>query len=397
MLISNTKGSAFVPHDIAHPIAGSASGPLAGLTVAVKDMYDIAGERTGGGSPHWLEAHPPAETNAAAVQRLLAAGASVIGKTICDEFFFSVTGASAHYGTPVNPRAPGRLPGGSSAGSAAATAAGACDFAIGSDTGGSVRIPAALCGIYGIRPTHGRVDMSGAMPMAPTFDAAGWFAPGPGLLRNIGSVLLGGSGEQTQIERLILAEDALVQADAEIAAQVRAFLNRTARLMPAAEPTVIAPEGFDPLRNCFRVIQGFEVWRHYGDFITAQQPALGPGIRERMAYAASVTREDADAARGVLHRIRASVRRAIRPGTVLCLPTAPSIAPHVSVSGEALDTFRTRVMALVCTAGVAGLPQVTLPAGAISGCPVGVSFVGWAGGDEALLDLAVTLGSHCGA
>lgn len=397
LLTSSPKGSAFVPHDIAHPIAGAASGPLAGLTGAVKDMYDIAGERTGGGSPRWLETHAPAENHAVAVQRLLAAGASVIGKTVCDELFFSVTGANAHYGTPVNPRAPGRLPGGSSAGSAAATAAGACDFAIGSDTGGSVRIPAALCGIYGIRPTHGRVDMSGAMPMAPTFDVAGWFAPGPGLLRNIGGVLLGGTGERTKIERLLVAEDAMAQADAEVAAQVRSFLKRAAGLLHSPEPVVIAPDGFDAWRNCFRVIQGFEVWQHYGEFVTTQQPALGPGIRERMAYAASVTREDADAARGALHAIRASIRRTIGPGTLLCLPTAPSIAPEVSLSGDKLDAFRSRVMALVCTAGVAGLPQVTLPAGYVAGCPVGASLIGWAGADEVLLEAVTALGAWCGS
>lgn len=396
MLTSNRRGSAFVPHDISRPIEGATAGPLAGLTVAVKDMYDIAGERTGGGNPRWLQTHPPASKNAVAVQRLLAAGACVIGKTVCDEFFFSVTGANAHYGTPVNPRAPGRLPGGSSAGSAAATAAGACDFAIGSDTGGSVRIPAALCGIYGIRPTHGRVDMSGAMPMAPTFDVAGWFAPGPGLLRNIGGVLLGSKGEQAKIERLIVAEDALAQADAQVAAEVRSFLKRTSELLPSPEPIIIAPDGFDAWRNCFRVIQGFEVWQHYGEFITEQQPALGPGIRERMAYAASVTREDADAARRVLHTIRASIRRTMSPGTVLCLPTAPAIAPEVRVSGETLDTFRSRVMALTCTAGVAGLPQVTLPIGYVAGCPVGASLIGWAGADEALLEAAATLGARCG-
>ena len=390
------KGSAFVPHDIARPIKGAAAGALAGLTVAVKDMYDIAGERTGGGNPRWLDAHPPAEKNAVVVQRLLAAGASVIGKTVCDEFFFSVTGANAHYGTPVNPRAPGRLPGGSSAGSAAATAAGACDFAIGSDTGGSVRIPAALCGLYGIRPTHGRVDMSGAMPMAPTFDVAGWFAPGPGLLRNIGGVLLGGTGEKAKIERLMVAEDALAQADAELAEEVRSFLKRVSALLPSPEPIVIAPDGFDAWRNCLRVIQGFEVWQHYGEFITTQQPALGPGIRERMAYAASVTREDADAARGVLRAIRDSIRHILSPGTVLCMPTAPAIAPEISVSREMLDNFRSRVMALTCTAGVAGLPQVTLPIGAVAGCPVGASLIGWADADEALLEAAAALGPWCG-
>src|SRR5436190_9194480 len=182
--------SAFVRHGLNAPVVGANDGPLAGLSAAVKDMYDIAGSRTGGGSPDWLAAQAPAAANAAAVARILAAGARIIGKTVCDEFFYSVSGANAHYGTPINPRAPDRLPGGSSSGSASATAAGTCDFALGSDTGGSVRVPAAFCGIYGIRPTHGRVDLSGAMPMAPSFDVAGWFATGPGIFRRVGGVLL---------------------------------------------------------------------------------------------------------------------------------------------------------------------------------------------------------------
>src|SRR5215472_1554424 len=195
--------SAFVPHDIKAPIAGAANGPLAGLTCAVKDMYDIPGYRTGGGSPEWLAEASEATSPAAAVRRVLDAGATIIGKTICDEFFFSVTGANAHYGTPVNPRAPGRLPGGSSSGSAAATAAGTCDFALGSDTGGSVRVPASFCGLYGIRPTHGRVDLSGAMAMAPSFDVAGWFATGPGVFRRVGEALLEGTAARADMRKLI--------------------------------------------------------------------------------------------------------------------------------------------------------------------------------------------------
>src|SRR5262249_40583872 len=156
-----SAGGFFVPHDLAAPIAGAPGGPLAGLTAAVKDMYDIAGERTGGGNPAWLAAQQRATRHAGAVQRLLDAGATVIGKTLCDEFFCSVSGATAHHGTRVHVRAPGRLPGGSSSGSAAATAAGACDLALGSDTGGSIRIPAAQCGVYGIRPTLGRIDLAG--------------------------------------------------------------------------------------------------------------------------------------------------------------------------------------------------------------------------------------------
>src|SRR5262249_23455808 len=145
----------FVPHDLKAPLTGAATGPLEGFSGVVKDMYAIAGERTGAGSPDWLNYAKPAAKNCAIIDRLLQAGATITGKTICDEFFYSVVGANAHYGTPVNVRAPGRIPGGSSSGSAAATAAGACDFALGSDTGGSIRVPASLCGVYGIRTTHG--------------------------------------------------------------------------------------------------------------------------------------------------------------------------------------------------------------------------------------------------
>ena len=185
--------SFFVPHDLKASIKGDSSGPLAGLSVAVKDMYDIAGERTGGGSPDWLAIQRPARKNAAAVRRLLDAGATVIGKTICDEFFYSLTGTNAHYGTPANTRARGRLPGGSSSGSAAASAANVCDIGLGSDTGGSVRVPASFCGVYGIRTTHGRVDPAGAMVMAPSFDTIGWMASSPGVFRRVGGVLLDGA------------------------------------------------------------------------------------------------------------------------------------------------------------------------------------------------------------
>src|SRR6516165_3209594 len=209
--------SAFVPHDLPAPVAGAASGPLAGLTLAVKDMYDIAGFRTGGGSPEWLEAHPAPKSTATVVRKLSEAGATIVGKTICDEFFYSVSGANAHYGTPLNVRAPGRIPGGSSSGSAAACGANACDFALGSDTGGSVRIPASFNGVYGLRPTHGRIDLSGAMAMAPSFDVAGWFANAPGIFHRVGEVLLRGDAVRAPVDKLIIATDAFAQADDEVA------------------------------------------------------------------------------------------------------------------------------------------------------------------------------------
>ncbi|HXQ53003.1 MAG TPA: amidase [Stellaceae bacterium] len=390
------KSSAFVPHDLRAPIRGAARGPLAGLTLAVKDMYDIAGERTGAGNPDWLACQIPATTTASAVQRLLDAGAELIGKTVCDEFFFSLAGINAHYGMPANPRALGRLPGGSSSGSAAATASGACDIALGSDTGGSVRVPASFCGIYGIRPSHGRVDALGAMAMAPSFDTVGWFAAGPGLLRKVGEVLLDPHALSAPVERLLLARDCFAQADDAVEAVLRDFLARAASRLPQGQEIAVAPAGFERWRDAFRVIQGREMWAIYGDWMTAHKPTLGPGIRERIAYTATVTAEDADAARRAMDEARAGIRAQLPKGTVLALPTAPCIAPRADATAEELDHFRIRAMTLTCIAGLSGLPQVTLPAGTVAGCPVGLSFIGWSGADEALLNLAATLAPFCG-
>ena len=262
--------SAFVPHDIATPIKGASAGPLAGLTAAVKDMYDITGTVTGNGSPAWLETHQPATKNAAAVQKILEAGATIIGKTVCDEFFYSVTGANAHYGTPVNPRAPGRVPGGSSSGSASAVASGICDFALGSDTGGSVRVPASFNGIYGLRPTIDRVDATGATAMAPSFDTPGWFSAGPGLLRDIGSVLLDSKSVPARLERVIVLEDAFHEADEAVADLLRSTLEFMSVDLPLIEHARVSLEGFDPWREAFRVVQAYEVWQAFGAFVREQ-------------------------------------------------------------------------------------------------------------------------------
>lgn len=395
-LISPLYRSAFVPHDLAEPIAGTARGPLAGLTAAVKDMYDIAGYRVSSGNPTFLETYPPATKTAGCVQRILDAGATVIGKTICDEFFFSVTGTNAHYGTPVNPRAPARLPGGSSSGSASAVASAACDFALGSDTGGSVRIPASFNGLYGLRPTLNRIDLSGVQAMAPSFDVPGWFAASPGVFRKVGAVLLDEQRVPARLERLIALEDAFAEADSDVADLLRSALEFILDDLPTLAHAHISLEGFDPWREAFRTIQGYEVWQTFGNFVTRQRPTIGPGVRERMEFSARVSEAEMQAARRVHARAREHILQTAKPGTILALPTAPCVAPLIDTSPEEMDQFRTRVMRLTCTAGMAGLPQVNLPIGTLGGCPVGLSFIGWAGGDEVLLDLACELSRHCG-
>src|SRR6266550_5944151 len=209
--------NAFVP-GLPVRIEGRTGGPLSGLTFAAKDLFDVAGFPTGGGNPDWARSNPVPTRHAWAVQRLLEAGATLIGKTITDEVSLGIVGENAFYGTPLNSRAPDRVPGGSSSGSAAAVAAGLCDTALGTDTGGSVRVPASFCGIYGIRQTHGRIDLTGMMAQAPSSDTTGWFASDAETFARVSAVMLGEPIPTTLPTRLVVATDAFALADPEAAA-----------------------------------------------------------------------------------------------------------------------------------------------------------------------------------
>src|SRR3984893_10212556 len=217
--------NAFVPGPRVR-IEGRPGGPLSGLTFAAKDLFDVAGFPTGGGNPDWERSNPVPTRHAWAVQRLLDAGATLIGKTITDEVSLGIVGENAFYGTPTNPQAPGRVPGGSSSGSAAPVAAGLCDTALGTDTGGSVRVPASFCGLYGIRPTHGRIDMSGVMPQAPSSDTTGWFARDIGTFAKVSSVMLDEPIPTTLPTRLIIAVDAFAFADPEVAEALQPMVGQ---------------------------------------------------------------------------------------------------------------------------------------------------------------------------
>jgi amidase len=387
---------ALMPHTITEPILGSGVGPLAGKTFVVKDQYHIAGRKISNGSPHYLAGASTNTTTAPTVQKLLDAGADIVGITVCDEFYYSLTGANAHYGTPVNARAPGRMPGGSSSGSAAAMAADMCDFALGSDTGGSVRIPGSFCGAYGIRPSHGRVDLSHAHGMAPSFDTAGWFANDANLFRDIGPVLLDNATAPGTPKRMLVLTDAFERTNPMVADALQAVLGSASGVLPDPEPVGIA--GDDTLEiwwDAFRVLQGGEVAQTNGPWVAEHNPDLGPGIRERFAMAGAITPDEITAANEVRRRVQQRVLSLAVPDTILCLPTAPVIAPKTDAPAEDLEFFRANTMALTCIAGHTGLPQVTTPAANVDGCPAGLSFIGWPGGDEALLDLAVAMQPFC--
>src|SRR6267154_14037 len=221
---------AFVPGPRVR-IEGRAGGPLAGLTFAAKDLFDVAGVPTGGGNHDWPTGRPLPTKHAWAVQTLLNAGATLIGKTITDEVSLGILGENAFDGTPLNPKAPDHVPGGSSSGSASAVAQGLCDTALGTDTGGSVRVPASFCGLYGIRPTHGRLDLAGMMRQAPTSDTTGWFARDAATFARVSAVMLGEAIPDDLPRRLIVAQDAFALADPETAAALEPIVARLGGLI----------------------------------------------------------------------------------------------------------------------------------------------------------------------
>src|SRR5262249_9727419 len=236
----------------------------------------------------------------------------------------------------------------------------------------------------------------GVADMAPSFDVPGWFAATPGVFRNVGAVLLDSQRVPAKIERVIVLEDAFAQAEEPVADLLRTALEFMSDDLPEMLHSKIAPEGLDTWREAFRIVQAYETWQSFGPFISKHKPDIGPGVRERMQFAATVTQAQAEAARAIQRRAREHSRKTAAPATILALPTAPCIAPEIDISGAELEEFRRRVMRLPCTSGVSGLPQMSIPAGTIDGCPVGLSFIGWAGGDQPLLDLSWVLSRHRG-
>lgn len=372
-------------------VAHAATGPLAGMDFAVKDLFDVAGYPTGCGHPTWPGRDAPSRATAAVVTTLLNAGAAFGGKAVTDEIAYSLNGRNAHYGTPVNPAAPDRIPGGSSSGPAVATAAGLVDFAIGTDTGGSVRVPASHCGLFGIRPTHGRIALDGCMPLAPSYDTVGWFARSGALLQAVGDVLLENDPLPPAPYCLVLTT-AFDLLEAKTRATVDAALRRATRHFRrvfAVSDVLLIEEDWG---LTFRVSQGAEVWQSMGSWVEESAPEFGPGVRERMQWARTLPPDDVAFHQDRRATIRSQLRARIGPDTVFVLPTSPAAAPLLTTRDEELEDFRTKLIALTCMAGIGGLPQVTMPlATAPDGAPIGLSLIGAPGADRTLLALAAAI------
>ena len=371
-----------------HIALKGASGPLAGLTFAAKDAFEIKGARTGFGQPDWLRTHPPASETAEAVQRLLDAGADLAGKTHCDELCYSLTGENVHFGTPLNVNAPGRIPGGSSNGSAAAVAGSLVDFALGTDCGGSIRIPASYCGIIGLRPTHGRVSARGVLPFGPSFDVVGWFARDIDVFERVGTVLLG-EDKAVAPKRFIVAQDAWAQVEKPVADALKPAAEKVRSILGRAEVTRVSPEDLDDWFEVFRTLQAGEIWATLGAWVSETKPKLGPGVKERFEYAATITPAQIAAATARRRAITAHVENLLGDDGVICLPTSPRAAPLRGTPVDQIEVeYRNQAMRLLCIAGLTGLPQITLPMATTGGLPLGLSLIGTRNSDRALIALA---------
>jgi amidase len=396
-LVHDTARS-FLPYPEV-PVAQAPTGPLSGLCFAVKDLFDVAGYPTGGGQPFVLAMSGIKSRHAPVVRQLLDAGARFVGKTVTDEMAFSMFGDNAHFGAPVNGAAPERITGGSSSGSAAAVSNRLCDFALGTDTGGSVRAPANHCGLYGIRPTHGRISLSGALDLAPSLDTCGYFARDVQTFARVSDVLLGVDGPDAALPercRLIKPTDLWALLDAEVAAAQGAPLARVEAALGGARPLSVVPDSVEAMYWAFRHIQGREAWMVDGPLIERFNPPLGPGVAERFEWSRRVKDEQVAAATGYRRRCRDHLASLLGADGVLVLPTMPDIAPLRGGIGTDMERYRARSIELLCLAGLSGFPQVSLPLGQRLGAPLGLSLLGPAGSDRGLVRLAERVAAQPG-
>ena len=406
---------AFVRRVVLEP---TGSGALDGMTFAVKDVFDVAGHPTACGNPSWRATHPWAARHADVVRRLLAAGARLEGKTRTDELAYSLDGWNGHEGAPVNPAAPTRLTGGSSSGAASALAAGAVDIAIGTDTAGSVRVPAAWCGVLGFRPTHARVCTDGLTPLAPDFDTVGWMARSGSVLRAVGTVLLDRDGDgdgdddeggdAPRAASAWLHDPALdarghpacappcsaTAATAATTATAATAATTAARRFEAVCPGLEARDlgiDFGRAADCLRVLQGAAAWRTHGAWIEATRPQFGPGVAERFQSASRIDQAQVRQAERERTALLARLDAALPRGRLLCLPTVPGPAPLRTADWGELQRQRALLLPLTALASLSGRPQISLPLQRADGAPLGLSLLGWRGGDAALLQIAAAI------
>ena len=375
-------------------IAATRPGPLSGMGVAVKDLYAVAGQRVGAGNPTYLAESPVQEHSAPAVQRLLDAGADVIGIAQTDEFAYSLAGANAHYGTPPNPRAPGRVPGGSSSGPASAVASTQATIGLGTDTAGSIRIPSAYQGLWGLRTTHGRISREGVHPLSGSFDTIGWMTRDAQTMDAVTQAMLPDRDTATlsgEVAVCVLPSQ-MVDADVAEAFGRSCDMMRNATLASGrARPDMwdeltLDADMFDGFLDIFSVVRGYEAWQANGGWVSGHFDAIAPDIAQRFRNDALIDETAYRQGLERLERSRAMVRSLVGD-RVLLMPTAATVAPTLTEQDDPDTAAGTRkqTMRLTSLAGIGGLPALNMPIATAQGLPCGVCLIGSAGSDKALV------------
>ena len=368
-------------------IEGKSGCRLSGLTASVKDLFDIAGHPTGAGNPQWLMSHSVPENHAEVVKLVLEAGVSVIGKTISEELAYSLLGENVHYGTPVNPHNPECIPGGSSSGAAVSAAAGLCDFALCTDTAGSIRLPASFCGLWGLRPSYGVLSVQGVVPLAQSFDVPGWVSQSPEVMLQVGEVLLPTDQCKLESKQLTLAlpEDLWSRVRPEFDDVLKPIYQKISSFFSAIVSTNHSNHKLLDWQNSFRIVQGFEAWQSHGEWVKSVQPNFGPGIKERFEWASTINQKEAiDAKNAML--INAQKIYDYLDHSIICMPTVSYLAPRKGEASSEQD--RTNALCLLSLASMAGVPQITMPLATIDGKALGLSLMSQRYSDRQLLKLS---------
>ncbi len=381
------------------PTSSGSGGALRGRSIAVKDVFRLKGFAVGAGVPQWLAEQDPSTSTAEAVDDLLAAGAHVAGIAQTDEFAYSIAGRNSHYGPAFNPAAPHAATGGSSSGPASAVAQQQADIGLGTDTAGSIRVPASYLGLVGLRSTHGSVSVEGMLPLAPDFDVVGWVTADVRGALEVGEILLPDDVEPARgAARTVLIPALQRQAQPPVADAVGAVVRALSKqqVLPPIEEVEIPAATLDAWFEAFTTLQGWQAWQSFGAWIDGHPDALGPDVASRFAAAAAISAERADQARATVLEASYALRE-ILTGSVLALPSTPTPAPPLSAAAAQVDRVRRATLRLTFLASIAGLPAVSLPVARVAEpwssdtAPVGLCLVTPPGTDRALLRTAAAV------
>ncbi|MCU1514732.1 MAG: hypothetical protein JWO10_1822, partial [Microbacteriaceae bacterium] len=372
-------------------LTGSGEGPLLGHTIAVKDLFDVEGYAVGAGVPAYLAESKLATGTASAVQSLLDAGAVATGIAQTDEFAYSIAGKNVHYGTPPNPAVPGGIPGGSSSGPASAVATGQVTIGLGTDTGGSIRVPASYLGLWGLRTTHGSVSRSGLLPLAPSFDTVGWLTRDSETLAAAARATLDTPAQSAIVPRFAVAPALTAHATDEVVEAFEIALADLADSGVAEDVVAIDVGDIDELFEAFRMTQAGEAWASNGAWVTAHPGTLGEDIASRFDFASKITEEQTSAAVAAYTAARDRLD-ALLGDRVLLLPSASSVALSATADAAEIEATRAGTLRLTCIAGLTGRPGLSVPAlwiereSSPTPLPVGLCLVGPRYTDLALIE-----------